>query len=217
MSGWDWDWVWVWMEISVLQHLFGTVLIKSNFLKKITQIFSHFHSQILLNDFVFWQFYRDPGYVRVSGKFSKVQKRLDQWSHFNRVSTSPLQIFLEFVFLLHFWTQTIIQEFSCNVVRTCNVLSTCNIISICNFAWTVKNQEVPKSTENNWKEPKRTQKNLKRKEKKERYPKFKAGNALLTFLSQESFEGGLSREINTLLKLVEKYTSHISRERLNGG
>ena len=168
MSGWGWDWVWVWMEISVLQHLFGTVLIKSNFLKKITQIFSHFHSQILLNDFVFWQFYRDPGYVRVSGKFSKVQKRLDQWSHFNRVSTSPLQIFLEFVFLLHFWTQTIIQEFSCNVVRTCNVLSTCNIISICNFAWTVKNQEVPKSTENNWKEPKRTQKNLKKDKKKKK-------------------------------------------------
>ena len=79
----------------------------------------------------------------------------------------------------------------------------------------------PRSTKKYRKQLKRAEKDpqepKKRRRKKERYPKFKAGNALLAFLSQESFEGGLSREINTLLKLVEKYTSHIIRERLNGG
>ena len=37
--------------------------------QKIIVKFQDFHSQFLLNDFDFWQFSRDSGYVRVSGKF----------------------------------------------------------------------------------------------------------------------------------------------------
>ena len=43
----------------------GSFLVRSKKLPK----FRDFHSQILLNDFDFWQFSRDPRYVRVSGKF----------------------------------------------------------------------------------------------------------------------------------------------------
>ena len=49
-----------------------------NFKKKITAgqkiiaKFQDFHSQILLNDFDFWQFSRDLGYVMVSGKFGNL-------------------------------------------------------------------------------------------------------------------------------------------------
>ena len=66
----------------------------------------------------------------------------------------------------------------------------------------------PRSTKKYRKQLERAEKDpkepKKRQKEKERYPKFKAGNALLGFISQESFEGGLRREINTLLILVEK-------------
>ena len=45
-----------------------------NFSEKITQFFTHFHSQILLYDCVFWQFSRDLRYIEGSGKLRKVQK-----------------------------------------------------------------------------------------------------------------------------------------------
>ena len=41
---------------------------KPHFVKKITLLYNRFHSQILLNDYVFWQFSIDPGYVGVYGK-----------------------------------------------------------------------------------------------------------------------------------------------------
>ena len=44
------------------------------FLKKITLHFSRSHSQILLKDYVFWQFSINPGYVGVYGKLRNHSK-----------------------------------------------------------------------------------------------------------------------------------------------
>ena len=53
---------------------FSFFLIKKKIMagQKTTAKFQDFHSQILLNDFDFWQFSTLPGYTRVCGKFTKV-------------------------------------------------------------------------------------------------------------------------------------------------
>ena len=47
---------------------------ETSFSEKITLLYNRFHSQILLNDFLFWQFSIDPGYVGVYGKLRNHSK-----------------------------------------------------------------------------------------------------------------------------------------------